>query len=58
MNFLSSIIGVNLMSPHAIPFAAPIVVASFTGFAIGFAILKLMDKSTLIEKATKRNSHL
>lgn len=50
MSYLSSIIGINLMSPFAVPFAAPLVIASFTGFAIGFTILKLMEKTPLIPK--------
>ncbi len=43
MHFISTLIGVNLLNPHAIPFAAPLVVAAFTGFTIGFLVLKLMD---------------
>lgn len=50
MSFLSDLIGVDLMDPHAIPFAAPLVVAAFTGFAIGFFILKLMD----VQRKNKR----
>jgi len=45
MHFISNLIGINLMDPMAIPFAGPLVFASFTGFTIGFVILKLMDKS-------------
>ncbi len=43
MHTLSSLIGVNLLNPHAIPFAAPLVIAAFSGFIIGAIIVSLMD---------------
>ncbi|WP_286292079.1 hypothetical protein [Methylomarinovum tepidoasis] len=43
MHFISSLIGINLLSPHAVPFAAPLVIAAFTGFTIGAIIISLMD---------------
>jgi uncharacterized protein YhhL (DUF1145 family) len=44
LDFISGIIGVNLSDPHALPFAAPLVVASFFAFLIGFVALMWLEK--------------
>ncbi len=54
MHFISNLIGINLLDPMAIPFAGPLVFASFTGFTIGFVILKLMDRTIKEEKAKEK----
>ncbi len=51
MHFISNLIGINLLDPMAIPFAGPLVFASFTGFTIAFVILKLMDRTIKEEKS-------
>jgi hypothetical protein len=41
-NFASSILHMNLRSPHDIPFALPLVFAGSLGFVLGFIILRFI----------------
>ena len=42
LGIFSAVLHMNLRDHHDIPFALPLVMASFTGFIIGFIILKFI----------------
>ncbi len=42
LDIFSSVLQMNLRDHHEIPFALPLVTASFTGFTIGFVILRMI----------------
>jgi len=44
LDFISGIIGVNLSDPHALPFAAPLVFASFFAFLIGLVAFIWLER--------------
>ena len=42
LGIFSEILQMNMRDHHDIPFALPLVMASFTGFIIGFTILQFI----------------
>lgn len=42
LGIFSTVLQMNLRDHHEIPFALPLVTASFTGFIVGFIILKFI----------------
>ena len=56
LSIFSSILQMNLRDHHDIPFALPLVASSFTGFIIGFIILKFIGNEKQSEQFEyKRN---
>ena len=39
-DIVSSLVGVDIMNPHNVPFAAPLMVGALMGFAIGAFVLR------------------
>ncbi|MEE9396289.1 MAG: hypothetical protein V3V31_04675 [Methylococcales bacterium] len=39
-DIISSLVGVDIMNPHNIPFAAPLMVGALFGFALGAIVLR------------------
>lgn len=57
LNIFSTVLQMDMKDPHDIPFALPLVMASFTGFTIGFLILSLIASEEKIQKIQdKRNA--
>lgn len=55
-DFISGLVGINIRDPHEIPFAAPLVTASLTGFIIGFMILKGIDREQIRNRSDKEGA--
>ena len=54
-DIVSSLVGVDIMNPHNVPFGAPLMVAALTGFVIGaFALRGIGNDQAKYRKASEK----